>query len=330
MTLSWRACIGLPRTLIQNEWALHIVGCSIAPLSRTLELVLCIEPSARAPSTTTFYQQRKLPSQQTMLIEVAGCKCLEPQFQQHVVTVACRCAPRPTSASWLLSVRAMVIDADAATPGRNSNQTVKTVAKLPTEPASLRGPLVACTGRTVYGEISERLQLLRLARSLWRAAGVEAMLIFGSSAVCEAVQQQLPGVRCEQRGSFDVATADRDHHCSPVGAATLPHKAPLQRTVCKTAALQSVTAVIGFCARVASRHRLCRRELLARHIVSQPLACTRSVAGPPMTWGAAASRPQPQRLLPASEAVVCIPTMHCGNPDRLYQSLEAALARYST
>ena len=49
-----------------------------------------------------------------------------------------------------------------------------------------------------------------------------------------------------------------------------------------------------------------------------------------MTWGAAASRPQPQRLLPASEAVVCIPTRHCGNSDRLYQSLEAALARYST
>ena len=39
-----------------------------------------------------------------------------------------------------------------------------------------------------------------------------------------------------------------------------------------------------------------------------------------MTWGAAASRPQPQRLLPASEAVVCIPTTHCGNSDRLYQS----------
>ena len=201
---SLRTCSGpLPRTVQLNGWNLHLVGCSLAT-SGSLELLFCIEPSTppRAPLSTTHFLQRPLPREQKLSIAVSGCQCTEPTFLQHVVAVRCQCVSTPPRMT--------------ATATHHSGSTAGSHGSAPAVPFELRtdttriyGGPITCTGRLVYGELGERLRLIKRSRSLWEAVGFHTSVTFArSSSVCEALRQ-IPGVLCEQRGTFDGRAAGR-------------------------------------------------------------------------------------------------------------------------
>ena len=196
-----RICAGeLPQTFQLGSWAGHAIGCSLA--ASRLELVLTLEPSPRTRSSATFFQQQPLPQGQALKIDVAGCMCGDPHFLQHVVTVHCRCvATLP-----LLSAKATI------TQQPSTEAAAAADFELRTKPMRSPGHLLACTGRAIHGDLSQRLDLMREAQSRWRLAGFNTTFTFAPSASACAAMRQIPGVVCEQRAPVDADAAAHTSH----------------------------------------------------------------------------------------------------------------------
>ena len=134
-------------------------------------------------------------------MQVAGCACSDAEILQHVISMRCKCAA--------LGEQSPLPHLKVAAPPPLQVGSVSFALRL----RMLRlGRMIACTGRTVHGELAQRATILQQAQLLWSAVGFAQTMIFAqTSATCKALQS-VQGLLCEQRAAINVAASARSSH----------------------------------------------------------------------------------------------------------------------
>lgn len=197
----FRACTALPRTVfLTGDVLLHLVGCSLAPATMQLELVMCFEAAGNVREqrvVTTHFMQPRLENLVPRL-SVQGCECGSYSFRQHVVTLNCVCNNVDNLTAPLV-----------LGTGRNSSKhmgvediVLTRLLELRTKPFRVHGRLLACNGQAVYGDLEQRLRMVQKAQLLWLAEGFQTTIMFAPNAsTCNALSR-VPGTACELRGAL--------------------------------------------------------------------------------------------------------------------------------
>ena len=91
----------------------------------------------------------------------------------------------------------------------DASSGVSVVLELRLRPMRLGGRLLACTGKALFGNFEQRLQVVRESQALWLAVGFRTTFNFANSAsICRALSR-IPGVMCEQRDPLAPAKLSR-------------------------------------------------------------------------------------------------------------------------